>query len=337
MKPHVHVVSTGGTIAAKTASSTQTVGYSAAAGDRTEGIGLLADDLIRSVPGIENHADISAENIYTIPSSAMTSQSLLKLAKRINQILRDDSVDGVVVTHGTDTLEETAFFLHMVVKSEKPVVVVGSMLPATVLSADGPLNLYSAILTAADPQSRGKGVIVCMCSRLFCARDVSKTSTFRTDAFKTLEYGALGHVVGDMVRYYYAPVRPHTRDTEFDIDAVEELPRVEIVYTYQGCDESLLAAAVNSGCSGIVCAGLGSGAIPPAMREYYRQLEKKPPLVRGSRICSGYVAAHGATPDDVYDTIPAGDFTVNKARLLLQLALLKTTDKEQLREIFKRY
>lgn len=337
MKPHIHIVSTGGTIAAKTASTTQTVGYSAAVGNRAEGIGLLADDLIRSIPGIEKHADISAENIYTIPSSAMTSQSLLTLAQRINQVLRDNSVDGVVVTHGTDTLEETAFFLHMVVKSEKPVVVVGSMLPATVLSADGPINLYSAIVAAADPQSRGKGVIVCMCSRLFCARDVSKTSTFRTDAFKALEYGALGHVVGDLVRYCYAPSRPHTCDTEFDIDSVGALPRVEIVYAYQGCDETLLAAAVNSGCRGIVCAGLGSGAMPPTMREYYLKLKEKPPLVRGSRVFSGYVAPHGATPDDVYGTIPAGDFTVHKARLLLQLALLKTTDVEQIREIFKRY
>ena len=138
MKPRVRVISTGGTIAAKTKSVTRTTGY--------QDIGLSADDLLQSVPGAEEYAAITTENIYSIPSSAMTGAHLLTLAKRINALLQGGEADGVVVTHGTDTLEETAFFLHLTVKSEKPVVVVGSMLPATVLSADGPLNLYNAIL-----------------------------------------------------------------------------------------------------------------------------------------------------------------------------------------------
>lgn len=337
MKPRIHIISTGGTIASKTKSLTKTAGYSASTEGKTEGVGLLAEDLLQCIPGVEDHAEITAENIYTIPSSAMTSESLLALAKRVNAVLREDAVDGVVVTHGTDTMEETAFFLHLTVKSQKPVVVVGSMLPATVLSADGPLNLYHAILAAAAAESRGKGVLVCMCGRLLSARDAAKTSTFRVDSFKTLEYGTLGHVVGGNVRYYYAPVRLHTYQTEFDVEKLETLPRVEIVYTYQSCDELLLKAAVESGCDGVVCAGLGSGAIPVKMREYYRRLEVKPPLVRGSRVWSGYVAEHGATPDDVYGTIPAGDFTVQKARLLLQLALTVTKDVNRLRDIFQRY
>lgn len=337
MKPRIHIISTGGTIAAKTNSLTQTTGYSASTEGKAEGIGLLADDLLQCVPGAEAFADISAENIFVLPSSSMTSESLLTLAKRVNTVLRDPAVDGVVITHGTDTMEETAFFLHMTVKSHKPVVVVGSMLPATVLSADGPLNLYQAISTAAAPESRGKGVLVCMGGRLLSARDVAKTSTFHLDAFQAAEYGELGHVVGDKVRYYYAPVRPHTVETEFQIDALPALPKVAIVCAWQGSDETLLRAAVESGCDGIVCAGLGCGAIPPSMREYYRNLPVKPPLVRGSRVWSGYVAGHGATPDAVYGTIPAGDFSVQKARLLLQLALTVTKDLSQLRSIFQRY
>ncbi len=337
MKPRIHVISTGGTIASRTISRTKTTGYSANTEGKAEGVGLLADDLLQCVPGVEKYAEITAENIYTIPSSAMTSESLLALSKRVNAVLREDGVDGVVVTHGTDTMEETAFFLHLTVKSQKPVVIVGSMLPATVLSADGPLNLYNAILAAAAPESRGKGVLVCMCGRLLSARDAAKTSTFRLDAFKTLEYGTLGHVVGGNVRYYYAPTRLHTYQTEFNVEKLAALPRVEILYTYQSCDELLLKAAVESGCDGVVCAGLGSGAIPVKMREYYRQLEVKPPMVRGSRVWSGYVAEHGATPDDVYGTIPAGDFTVQKARVLLQLALTVTKDIGQLREMFQRY
>lgn len=329
MKPRVRVISTGGTIAAKTKSATRTTGY--------QDIGLSADDLLQSVPGAEEYAAITTENIYSIPSSAMTGAHLLTLAKRINALLQGGEADGVVVTHGTDTLEETAFFLHLTVKSEKPVVVVGSMLPATVLSADGPLNLYNAILAASAAESRGKGVLVCMCGRLLSARDAAKTSTFRLDAFKAPEYGALGHVAGKSVRYYYAPTRPHTAQTEFNIKGIETLPRVEILYMYEDCDEHLLKAAVENGCGGIVCAGLGCGAIPPRVREYYRQLEVKPPMVRGSRVGSGYVARHGITPDDVYNTIPAGDFTVQKARLLLQLALTVTTDLEELCAIFQRY
>ncbi len=339
MKPRVHIISTGGTIASKTASLTQTTGYGAkanASGEK-EGVGLLAADLIAGIPGIEDLVDISAENIYTIPSSAAEPADVLALAKRVNEVLAGEEIDGVVITHGTDTLEETAFFLHLTVKSDKPVVVVGSMLPATVLSADGPLNLYNAVLTAAAPESRGKGVIVCMAGRLLSARDATKLSTFMTDAFRGIEYGALGSVAGGKVLYYYAPARPHTFEAEFDISEVEKLPDVEILYMYQGCPADGLRCAVERGADGIVVAGLGCGAIPPHVRAYYKALDKKPPLVRATRVPSGYLAGHGATPDDEYGTIPAGDFNPQKARILLQLALTKTEDLDELREIFQKY
>ncbi len=334
-RPHVFVLATGGTIATRGSSPSETTGYPERQGKK-EGVGLLAEDLIASIPGIEERVRLSAESIFNVSSSSIEEGDLLRLAKRVNALLKED-VYGIVITHGTDTLEETAFFLHLTVKSDKPVVVVGAMLPATAFSADGPLNLYHAILTAAKPESRGKGVLVCMCGRLLSARDAAKTSTFRMDAFKCMEYGALGHVVGGDVRYYYAPVRPHTASSEFYVEKLDALPRVEIVYTWQGCTKELLKAAVEGGADGIVCAGMGCGAIPPEPREYYRGLSKKPPLVRGTRVFSGYTAAHGATPDDVYGTIPAGDFTVQKARILLQLALTVTKDIKEIRAIFQKY
>lgn len=328
--PHIHIIATGGTIAAHETSAMQTTGYS---GDNL----LLANELIRSIEGIEAHAEITAENIFSLPSSAMDEAHLLQLARRVNELLADPAVDGLVITHGTDTLEETAFFLYLTAKSPKPVVITGSMLPASAHSADGPGNLINAICTAASRESWGKGVIVCMCNRLLSARDAAKTSTYRLDTFKCLEYGTLGHVVGGDVRFYYAPVRPHGSQSQFDIQALAELPRVEIIMTHENCSEVLLKAAVESGCDGVVAAGMGSGAIPPRMRAYYKALEKKPFLVRASRVYSGYVAAHSATPDLEYDTICAGDFTPIKARLLLQLALTATSDLDEIRSIFQKY
>ncbi|MBQ3921639.1 MAG: asparaginase [Firmicutes bacterium] len=338
-RPHIHIIGTGGTIATKAAYATQTTGYGRMSEQKngaTE-LDLLASDLIAGAPGIDEIAEITAETLYNIPSSAVDPCDVLKLARRVNEVLADEGTDGVVITHGTDTLEETAFFLNLTVKSRKPVVVVGSMIPAAALSADGPLNLYNATKVAADPESAGKGVLVCMLGEILSARDATKTSTFRVDSFKTLEYGTLGHIAGPKVRFYYAPVRPHTYQTEFDVSKIEELPKVEILYTYQGCPEDGIKNAVESGCDGIVVAGLGCGAIPPAVRAYYKELEKKPPLVRASRVPSGYLAAHSATPDDAYGTIPAGDFNPQKSRILLQLALTVTKDLDELRAIFQKY
>ena len=332
--PGICVISTGGTISVNAGSKTEFTGYSSEG--RPDGR-LDSEQLVQMIPGIEAFADITAKTAFAVPSSAIGEKELLTLGRIVNETLEQPDIDGVVVTHGTESMEETAFFLHMTVKSEKPVVITGSMFPSAVLSADGPVNLYDAVLAAASPQSRGMGVLVCMCGRLFSARDIVKTSTFRLDAFKVMEYGALGNVVGSEVYYYYKPVRPHTVNTEFDLQSIRKLPKVEIIYTYQGCSEVLLKAAVESGADGIICAGMGSGAIPPDMRNYYKGLEKKPFLVRGTRAYSGYTARHSATPDDEFHTIPAGDFTVLKARILLQLGLTVTNDYESLKAIFQKY
>ena len=197
MLPRIHVISTGGTILSSTSEFTQTVS------------GMIADfsvgDLLRSVHGIERYADLSTEEIFRIESAELSTENLVTLSNAVNIALAKDAIDGVVIIHGTDTLEETAFFLHMTIKSKKPVVVVGAMRPAGAISADGPINFFNAVLSAADPESYGRGVIVCMNDRLQCARDVLKISTYNTDAFRCVEYGILGSVVGTHVRYFYAP------------------------------------------------------------------------------------------------------------------------------------
>ena len=330
MKPRVYVIATGGTIASKPISATEATGYSQLAFD--------AKDLIACLPGIEEQVQLQAQQLFAIDSSDMTDGHLLQLANRINAVLVDDSIDGVVVTHGTDTMEETAFFLNLTVHSHKPVVLTGAMRPTTVLSADGPMNLYNAILAAADPQSRNKGVMVCMNDQLLSGRDVIKTSTHRVDTFQCAEYGPLGTVISGKVRYSYASTRPHTMQSEFDISGLTELPKVEIVYTHISCEDAMLRAAMESGCDGVVLAGTGSGSAPEAIRKLCAaRKEGQPVVVRASRVTGGYVCPSGLFDDEACNTVPAGDLPPHKARILLQLALTKTKDLAQLRKMFEKY
>ena len=330
MKPCVYVIATGGTIASKPVSKVQTTGYSQ--------IEFSAADLLESIPGIEKQVHLQAQQLFSIDSSDMTDEKLLQLACRINAVLEDDNVDGVVVTHGTDTMEETAFFLNLTVRSNKPVVLTGAMRPTTVLSADGPMNLYNAILTAADPQSRDKGVLVCMNDQLLSGRDVIKTSTHRVDTFGCAEYGCLGTVIGGKVHYRYASTRPHTVSSEFDVSGLAALPKVEIVYTHISCGDTMLRAAMDSGCEGVVIAGTGSGSAPEAIRNLCAaRKENNPVMVRASRVTGGSVCPSGLFADEVCGTIPAADLPPHKARILLQLALTRTRALEQLREIFQKY
>ena len=329
MKPCVYVIATGGTIASVPVSQVQATGYCQ--------IGFDADALIACIPGVEEQVELKAQQLFSIDSSDMTDEKLLQLANRINAVLEDDSVDGVVVTHGTDTMEETAFFLNLTVRSNKPVVLTGAMRPTTVLSADGPMNLYNAILAAADPQSRDKGVMVCMNDQLLSGRDVIKTSTHRVDTFECAEYGAMGTVVGGKVCYGYASTRPHTVSSEFDVSGLAVLPRVEIVYTHISCEDTMLRAAVESGCDGVVIAGTGSGSAPEAIRKLCMERKGALPVVRASRVTGGAVCPSGLFADEICGTIPAGDLPPHKARILLQLALTKTKDLGQLREMFQKY
>ena len=190
----IKILATGGTIAGKAASSTQLTGYTAGA--------YSVDDLLASVPALGELAQISGEQLCNIDSSSITDALLLRLAQRCNELLAQEDVDGVVITHGTDTMEETAFFLNLTVKSDKPVVLVGAMRPATAVSADGPLNIINAVKTAVCAESAGQGVLVVMNDEIYGGRDVMKTNTANVATFKAPNGGALGCIVGGEVRYY---------------------------------------------------------------------------------------------------------------------------------------
>ncbi|MBP2638572.1 MAG: L-asparaginase, type, partial [Firmicutes bacterium] len=254
--PNVKILATGGTIAGSGATSTTTVGYTAAVAP--------VDALINNVPELKKVANVSGEQISQIASENMTNEVWLKLAKRVNQLLSQDDVDGIVITHGTDTLEETAYFLNLVVKSNKPVVLVGSMRPPTAMSADGMLNLYRATILAGSKDAVGKGVLVLLNDTIHTGRDVTKTITDRVDTFKAPEIGPLGFFTGDQPVFYRAPLRQHTTSTEFNISQLDILPRVDIVYHYANNTGDIIEAITAAGAKGIVHAGTGNGSIGKA-------------------------------------------------------------------------
>ena len=251
--PQIKILATGGTIAGTAASATQTTGYKA--GD----LGIQV--LIEAVPQMKEFADVSGEQIFKISSNNMTDEGLLKLAKRCNELLKDPKVSGIVITHGTDTLEETAYFLNLTVKSKKPVVLVGAMRPATAISADGPMNLLNAVRVAADPQSVGKGVLITMNDVINNARDVTQTNPTNGATFRGGELGALGYIAGGKNYFYKESTRPHTYKSDFDIEKINKLPRVDIIYSHVNADRVLVDAAVAAGAKGIVAAGTGNGSI----------------------------------------------------------------------------
>lgn len=327
-RARVHVISTGGTIACRPVSPTQVTGYSSFA--------FTADQLLAGIPGLDRYADVTAEQLFSVGSSALSDENLLTLARRVEQVLASGGADGVVVTHGTDTMEETAFFLHLTVHSDKPVIVTGSMRPSSVLSADGPLNLLNSIAAAADSASRGMGVMLCLGDLLLSARDAMKTSTYRTDAFQCMEGGVLGSVIGAQAYYSYAPVRPHTLHSEFSLGRIESLPHVEVVYTHIGCTDLLLRSAAENGCRGIVIAGTGNGSVPPVVRDFF-SAPGRPVWVRSSRVPGGRVGLNGGVDDEALGAVAGCGFSPHKARILLQLALTVTNDIPRIRDIFARY
>ena len=328
-KPTVYILSTGGTIAAKPTSPTAVTGYRETA--------FCAEDLIDCIPGIRDEFDLKAEEIFSKDSSALTNAHLLALAQKANEILSHPEIDGLVITHGTDTMEETAFFLNLTVKTSKPVVLTGSMRPTTVLSADGPMNLLSAIRAAGAKESQGKGVMIAFSDRLWPARDAMKISTYHTDAFHCPENGPLGTVI-DKVRYYYASTRPHTEGSEFDVSNLQSLPRVQIVHLHINAEDTLLKIALTSECDGIVLAGAGNGTLPRTIRKVLEDRPADAPfIVRASRVASGFVSPSGGFSDEELRLIPSGGFSPQKARILLQLALTKTRDYQEICSIFDRY
>ncbi len=328
--PRIAILATGGTIAGTGSQTTQTVGYAAAK------IGVEA--LIASVPELAGVARVSGEQVLQLPSENMTPADWLKLARRVNQLLAKSDVDGIVVTHGTDTLEETAYFLNLTVKSMKPVVLTGAMRPATAISADGPMNLFHAVLLAGSPSAAGKGVLVMLNDQISAAREVSKTNTTALDTFRTPDFGFLGYIIDGNPLFYRATTKRHTATSEFDVMNLETLPEVAILYGYAGENRTLLDAAVAKGVSGIVNAGTGNGSMSGRMQTAYREARAKGVvIVRASRTGSGFIARSAEAKDDAYDFVVAGNLNPQKARILLMLALTKTKDTKEIQRMFMVY
>ena len=327
---NVTILATGGTIAGTGASSTTTVGYTAA----TVGV----QRLIQAVPELAKVANVSGEQVFQIASENMSNEHWLTLAKRVNVLLAQPNVDGIVITHGTDTLEETAYFLDLVVKSRKPVVLVGAMRPSTALSADGPINLYNSVLLAASPEAVGKGVLVAMNDQIQAARDITKVNTSTLDSFRTPELGMLGYIQGSKAFFYRQAVRKHTVDTEFDISALQVLPQVDIVYGYANVSPVAVDAFVAAGSKGIIHAGVGDGSLATKVVPALKAARANGVLVvRASRVGQGILARNGEANDDELDFVAADTLNPQKARILLMLALTKTSDTKEIQRMFYKY
>ena len=328
--PNVTILATGGTIAGTGATSTTTVGYTAAT------VGVQA--LIAAVPEITRVANVTGEQVFQIASENMGNEHWLTLARRVNTLLAQQNVDGIVITHGTDTLEETAYFLNLVVKSRKPVVVVGSMRPSTALSADGPINLYNAVVLAGSKEAVGHGVLVAMNDQIQAARDVTKTNTTTADTFKASDLGMLGYIQGGKPYFYRQPARKHTVETEFDVMPLAALPQVEIAYAHANVGPVAVEALVASGAKGLVHAGVGNGSLPAKVRPALSSARKKGVIiVRSSRVGQGIVARNGEANDDELDFVAGDNLSPQKARILLMLALTRTNNTRDIQRMFSTY
>jgi L-asparaginase len=326
--PTVAVLSTGGTIASRQDSVKG--GYVPV---------LSADDLIAAVPAIKEVARIETQEIANISSSDMTARVWLQLSTRINELLSRSEIAGAVVTHGTNTLEETAYFLDLTVTSSKPVVVVGAQRPASDRDTDGPRNLLDAIRVATSPEAADKGVMVVMNGQINAARDVTKTNTSQPETFRSLEFGALGVVDVEVVRFYRSPLRRQT----LSADARTALRRVEIVTAYAGADGRAIQSLIRDGdVDGIVVTGLGLGGVPAAMFDAIQDARVKGiPVVVGTRVPTGRIFPLSATKGSALSLkaigcVLADNLSPQKARILLMLVLGRTRDSNVIQAYFDR-
>jgi L-asparaginase len=330
-KPKIKILATGGTIAGAQASQAD-AGYKSGS--------FSVDDLIKAVPQLKNIAEMSGEQVANIGSQTMNHEVWLKLAARVNEVLQGDDVDGVVITHGTDTMEETGYFLSLVVKSDKPVVLVGSMRPATAISADGPINLYNAVALAGDPNAKGRGPLVILNDTIHYARESQKMHATRMDTFHSPNRGIAGMMNTGRAFFYSANTVRHTTKSEFAIDGltVANLPRVEVVYSYANLGGDTVDALVGLGAKGIILAGVGDGnTTDSALASLERAAKKGVVVVRCSRTGSGIVDRNVEVNDDKLGFIAGMELSPQKARILLMLSLAKATDAKRIQQIFNEY
>jgi L-asparaginase len=326
MKPRVHVLGTGGTIAGAQPDPGH-YRYTAAA------YGI--DWLLRAVPGLDRIAGLSGEQVVNIGSQDMDDTVWLALARRVNEVLTAPDIDAAVITHGTDTLEETAYFLDLATASDKPVVVVGSMRPATAISADGPANIYNGIAVAADPRAVGRGALVVLNDEIHHARNAVKTGTSSPSAFSSMSRGLAGITSAGRVEWFEETPPPARRALRFDVGALAALPRVDILLAHANMSVDLIDAAVAGGARGIVVAGVGAGNMSVrAVDRLARAAAAGTVVVRSSRVVSAMVLRNHELDDDGLGFVAAGDLNAPKSRVLLQLALTQTTDPSRIQQLF---
>ena len=295
-------------------------------------------DRLDAVPEVNKIANVTGEQIVKIGSQDMNDAVWLTLAKRINELLKRDDVDGIVITHGTDTMEETAFFLNLTVKSDKPVVLVGAMRPSTAMSADGPLNLYNAVVTAAAKESKGKGVVIAMNGLILGAQGATKMNTVDVQTFQSPNSGALGYVLNGKVSYNMESLKRHTTKSEFDVTNLDKLPKVGIVYSYSNVDADVMTPFLNGGYQGIVHAGVGNGNIHQNLFPMLEKARKQGILVvRSSRVPTGPITLDAEVDDNKYQFVASQELNPQKARVLLMLALTKTNDWKKIQQYFNEY
>lgn len=325
--PNIAVLATGGTIAGAGASST---------GSAYEAGKVSVNHLVAAVPELAKVANVTPVQVTNIGSQDMSDEVWLKLAKTINADC--GKYDGFVITHGTDTMEETAYFLQLTSKCKKPVVMVGAMLPSTGLSADGPRNLFHAVITAAEPKTADYGVVVAMNNVIVGARDVIKTNTVQPETFQGANFGKLGTIFNNKVEYEMMPLRKHTTETPFDVSKLDKLPKVGIVYNHAGVEGVQAGALVKAGYQGIVNAGVGNGNIHKSVWPILEKAAKDGiVVVRSSRVPTGATTKDAEVDDKKMGWVASGSLNPQKARVLLQLALTKTTDWTEVQKYFDQY
>lgn len=328
-KPNIHILATGGTIAG-TGTSATTSQYTAG----QVAIGTLLD----AVPQIKDIANVTGEQIVSIGSQDMNDQVWLTLANRINELLASPECDGIVVTHGTDTMEETAYFLNLTVHSDKPVVLTGAMRPSTAMSADGPLNLYNSVVTASSKNSYGRGVMIVMNGLILGAHSTQKMNTVDVQTFQAPDAGPLGYVYNSRPYYNMQTQKRHTTQSVFDVKGLTELPKVGIVYAYSNIDADVMEPFLTKGYKGIIHAGLGNGNYHKNIFPSLLEARKKGILVvRSSRVPTGPTTLYDEVDDEKYEFVASWELNPQKARVLLMLALTKTNDWREIQKYFEEY
>ncbi|PID47660.1 MAG: L-asparaginase 2 [Proteobacteria bacterium] len=328
-KPNIMIIATGGTIAGDGKSSVKS-GYSSGK--------LGIQSLINNIPDLNKIAKIKTYQLTNIGSQAMNDKTLLLLAKKANEFLKKPQIDALVIIHGTDTLEESAYFLNLCVKSKKPIIFTGSMRSNSSLSNDGDMNIFNAVNVAANKKSRKKGVLLVLNDEIHSAREVTKTNTSNLNTFASPNTGKIGSVYYGKVNFYFKSLKLHTYKSKFDIDLIKSLPRVDIIYSHINDTDIFVDAAIKAGAKGIISAGFGNGNIyPKTLKALHKASKKGICIIRSSRTGSGRVSLGCEIDDKKYGFLIADNLNPQKARILLSLALTKTQNPKKIQKMFLQY